>query len=74
MDKEVGGFYGGGDSLCVMDEKESRGLSPAGGIAAELPVVGRSAACCCREGERHNFPAAGYREGGEMQPICCWLT
>ena len=44
MDKEVGGFCGGGDLLCVMGEKESHGLSPAGGTAAELLVVGRSAA------------------------------
>ena len=51
MDKEVGGFCVGGDSLCVMGEKESRGLSPASGTAAELLVLGGSVDCCCR-GER----------------------
>ena len=70
MDKEIGGFCGSGDSLCVMRE-ESRGLSPAGGTAAELLVVERSAACCCREGERHNLPTAGCHDGGETQPFCC---
>ena len=73
MEKDAGGFCGGGDSLCVMGEKESRGLSPVGSTAVELLLVGRSAARCCRKGERRNLPVVGCREEKKTQPSCCWL-